>query len=124
MFIVDDNIIKINRGDAGTLNLVIPLSEDENYEFDVGDKIQFRIFEKKGYDKNIVLEKEIEITEQCENVLISLSEEDTTFGDDINKPVTYWYEIDLNNEQTIIGYSEEGPAELILYPAKGVESNA
>mgnify|MGYP006988892202 CR=1 FL=1 len=76
MFIVDSNVIKINRGDAGTLNLVIPLSENENYEFDVGDKIQFRIFEKKGYDKDPVLEKEVEITEQCESVLISLSEEE------------------------------------------------
>lgn len=120
MLLVEDNVIKINRGDAGTLDLSIPLSDTENYKFDKGDKIQFRVFEKRGYDKDIILEKETEIEEETENVLISLSAEETTIGEDLNKPVTYWYEIDLNNEQTIIGYNENGPTELVLYPAKGV----
>lgn len=123
MFEVNDNVIKISNGDAGTLDLVIPISSTANYEFEVGDKIHFRVFQKKGYDKEIVLEKEVEVTEVCETVSISLTEEDTDFGEDINKPVTYWYEVDLNNQQTIIGYNEDGPAEFILYPAKGVEKN-
>ena len=32
-----------------------------------------------------------------------------------NATIEYWYEIELNDKQTIVGY-EEGPAILYLYP--------
>lgn len=120
MWEVTDNIIRVSRGDSGSFDLTIPIAEDENYEFAAGDKIQFRIFKKKDYS-DIVFEKEIEVEETIETVIIPLSAEETKIGEEINKPETYWYEIDLNNEQTIIGYNEEGPAQFILYPAKGGE---
>lgn len=119
MLNISGKTIRINRGDAGTLALTIPISDEENYTFNIGDKIQFRIFEKKGYNKDIVLEKVIEVEEETEIVDISLTEADTLIGEDINKEVIYWYEIALNEEQTVIGYDENGAAELILYPAKG-----
>lgn len=119
-----ENTIEIHRGDIAAFTLTVPIASDENYEFQEGDKIYFRVFEKKGYDKKIVLEKEITVTQDTEEVLISLSSEETTIGDPINKATTYWYEVDLNNEQTLIGFTEEdGAAEFILLPAKGVENN-
>ena len=121
----EENIIEIYRGDIASFILTVPLSSTENYEFQTGDKIQFRVFEKKGYDKNVLLEKEIEILSDTEEVEINLSPEETTIGDPINKTTTYWYGIDLNNEQTLIGFTDEnGAAEFRLLQAKGVGNNA
>ena len=52
-------------------------------------------------------------------VTISLSSTDTRIGEIINKPVDYWYEIELNPDttpQTIIGYDADGPKILKLFP--------
>ena len=37
-------------------------------------------------------------------------------GEMANKPIEFWYEIELNGDSTIIGYDEEGAKRLILYP--------
>jgi hypothetical protein len=34
----------------------------------------------------------------------------------LNKPIEYWYEIQLNYYQTIVGYDESGPKLFMLYP--------
>lgn len=120
MLSIDDNNIRISRGDAGNISFSIPISDSENYEFEAGETLQFRVFQKNGYDKDCVFEKEITVTETTEEVLIPLTVQDTLIGEPINKPVEYWYEIDLNNEQTVIGYDEK-PSKLILLPAKGGE---
>lgn len=116
MIEIEGKTIRISRGDSGTIKLTIPLSDTENYEFQVGDKVQFRVFEKKNYN-NVFLDKEINIEEITSVIDICLTEKDTSIGEVINKPVTYWYEISLNETQTVVGYDDEGPAELILYPA-------
>lgn len=116
MIEIEGKTIRISMGDSGTIKLTIPLSDTENYEFQVGDKVQFRVFEKKNYN-NVFLDKEINIEEITSVIDICLTEKDTSIGEIINKPVTYWYEISLNETQTVVGYDDEGPAELILYPA-------
>lgn len=116
MIEIEGKTIRMSRGDSGTIKLTIPLSDTENYEFQVGDKVQFRVFEKKNYN-NVFLDKEINIEEITSVIDICLTEKDTSIGEVINKPVTYWYEISLNETQTVVGYDDEGPAELILYPA-------
>lgn len=119
MLETSDKTIKISRGDTGNFILTIPISNTENYTFKVGDKIQFRVFEKKNYN-NVVLDKEILVTQATTELSIELDENDTMIGETINKPATYWFEISLNETQTVICYDDEGPAEFILYPAKGV----
>ena len=47
MFKRENKTIKIGRGNSGNIDFSIPLSDSENYFFNVGDKIQFRIFLKK-----------------------------------------------------------------------------
>lgn len=42
MIEIEDKTIKLSRGDAATIKLTIP-----NYEFKIGDKIKFRVFEKR-----------------------------------------------------------------------------
>lgn len=91
------------------------------YQFQVGDKITFNIYEKNGYAKDPLKTKEIVVSEETETVNISLTEEDTTFGNPVNKETIYWYDITLNSELTIVCYNEDGPKEFIVYPAKGVD---
>lgn len=120
MLIIEDRTIKIHRGDEGTIVYDIFVSDSERYMFQIGDRINFTVFEKKGYDKNPILKKEILINEEKQEVEIVLNKEDTTIGESDNKPKTYWYEISLNNTQTTNGYdSNDGPAEFIILPAKG-----
>lgn len=91
------------------------------YQFQVGDKVRFNIYEKNGYGKEPLMTKEIKVTESTESVNIPLSEEDTTFGSPVNKATIFWYDITLNNNLTVVCYNEEGAKEFIEYPAKGDE---
>lgn len=98
--------------DISTLNI-------EYYKFSVGDIIKLNIYNRNGYDEEALKSKEIEVTEECYEVDIPLTEEDTTFGKVSNKEITYWYDITLNNDLTVVCYDEDGAKEFILYPAKG-----
>jgi hypothetical protein len=113
----EEQTISINRGDSCTIALTIPLSEDNLYQFNQGDIITFRVFEKNGYDKEKKLEKKFTVAEETDKVNIVLAEEDTLFVEATNKPQTYWYEITLNEDKTIVGYDEDGAKRLIIYPA-------
>lgn len=95
-----------------TLNMVC-------YQFQIGDKITFNIYEKNGYNKDPLLKKEINVTSMGSSIDIPLLEKDTTFTNSINKETIFWYDITLNNNQTIVCYNEDGAKEFILYPAKG-----
>lgn len=121
MFKIDSNTkqIMITRGDIGTIS-VSALNDDEtDYEFQVGDIIRFGVFTKKNMN-DIKLQKDVEVLATTTEVDINLNSEDTTIGDIINKPVDYWYEIQLNPDtepQTLIGYDDEEGARLFtLYP--------
>ena len=120
MFKINDKTKQINitRGDIGTLK-IFALNEDESeYMFQVGDIIRLGVFLAKDY-KNIVLQKDVEVLEESSSIEMPLNSVDTTIGEIINKPTTYWYEIQLNpdtNPQTIIGYDEDGAKIFMLYP--------
>lgn len=115
MIKIEGTTIKCTRGDRVAFDFKI-----KDYEFKIEDTISFRVYEKKGYDLPAVIEKIITIEEPAESVNITLSSEDTSIGEIENKPVDYWYEIELNDDQTIIGYDEEGPKIFTLLP-EGVE---
>ena len=100
-----------NRGDRGTIKLT-----NTNGSFKVGDKIKFSIYEKKGMDKPPVLQKEFIPTVCSTSVDIDIPGSEMKIGELTNKPIEYWYEIELNNDETIIGYDDDGAKKLILYP--------
>ncbi len=89
------------------------------YQFKIGDKIAFNIYEKNGYNKEPLLKKEIIIKDESNSVDICLTEQDTTFGTPVNKETIFWYDITLNDNLTIVCYNEDGAREFIEYPAKG-----
>ena len=113
--IEQDGTISINRGDKAIIGVQ---GNNGTYEFQAEDIVKLRIFDKKGYDKEPVLEKEIKVKSVTTEVDINLIEEDTLFSPESNKGITYWYSISLNGN-VILGYDEDGAKEFIIYPAKG-----
>lgn len=113
---IDGTTIKINRGDKLEFSLSIENDEGTQYTFQQGDKIVFSIYNKNKMNDKAVLLKEVEATPNTTSLTIECTSEETKIGDLINKQVEYWYEIELNNEYTILGYDEEGAKKLILFP--------
>ena len=110
-----DKEIHINRGDRLLIDFSIENGEDK-YIFKDRDKIKFSIYEKKGMDKSPVLQKEF-IPDVGSTILgIDIPGSEMKIGEMANKPIEYWYEIELNDDETIIGYDEDGAKKLILYP--------
>lgn len=117
MFEVEDDVIHVSRATKGVIEFGI-----EGYDFKVGDTIELRVYEKKGLDKKPVKTIEKEVTKAGPTIDIELSCEDTNIGEPANKMVEYWYEIELNDEQTVLGFDKKGPKIFNLYP-KGVEND-
>lgn len=119
MFSVDNDMtILITRGDTAVIPVVAVVDDGSNYVFQPDDVIRFKVFEKKNCD-NVILEVDFSVEEETEQVDLVLTEQHTTIGGIINKPVDYWYEVELNpltNPQTIIGYDDDGPKIFRLYP--------
>ena len=117
MFEVENYVIHVSRATKGVITFDIP-----EYEFNVDDTIELRIYEKKGLDKLPVKTIEKTVKVAGPTIDIELTCEDTDIGEPANKEVEYWYEIELNDEETVIGYDKDGPKKFILYP-KGVEKD-
>lgn len=113
---VEGTTIKINRGDVLNLTLTLQNADGTAYTFHNGDKIVFSIYDKSGLDAKAVLLKEIDVLSDAQSVSINLTNNETKIGELINKPVEYWYEIELNDQFTIIGYDDDGAKIFKLYP--------
>ena len=132
IFVESDNAtIHITRGDSTQKNfnrlafqfpiLNVETEEEELYEFQPNDKITFVIMEKKGYTKEEILRKEYTLRDlgyiqPTTTPEIILTAEDTKSVPMANKKQTYWYDIVLNDEITILGLDDEGAKKIIIYP--------
>lgn len=127
----DETTIYLTKGDStGTdynvLALRFPIwnpdtQEEENYEFQLTDKLRFTVFEKKGYTKKEILSKEYTIASlgyvaPTEYPEIPLTSTDTKKFEQLNKKKTYWYDIVLNDTTTILGLDDEGAKKIIVFP--------
>ena len=80
------------------------------------------VYELKNKGFEVETQKDVKVTSVGTTVNMDLDSADTKIGNYINKPVTYWYEIELNPDTsplTIIGYDNDGPKKFILYPEAG-----
>lgn len=108
--------IKCNRGDKGGIvfqkrNKVT----GELEKFNIGDKVIFSV--KNNFaEKDAVIRKTVEVTEETDSVIFRLSKKDTTIGELIAEPVTYQYDIAQNEDVTLLGYDDDGPKYFIVYP--------
>ena len=122
MFEINDDLsIHITRGDVGVIEVSSRKNDTEMYTFEPGDVVRFRVYPRKDHG-NVVLAKTIVVEEATEVVPINLYRTDTKLGGIINKPVVYWYEVELNPDttpQTLIGYDKNGPKLFTLYPEGG-----
>lgn len=107
--------IKINRGNRATIKLT-----SSKGNFKVGDKLKFSIVEKNDYS-NVIFQKEYTIIEESNIAYITLTKEDTTIGDIISKEKEYNYEIEYNDDITLVGYDEEKGKKFIIYPEAGIK---
>lgn len=120
MFKIEGSTIKATRGDIG----IVPVSAkngDTDYTFQVGEIVRFKVFKNKDCGC-VELQKDVTVETETTEVIIPLVKEDTKIGELISKPVTYWYEVELNpdtNPQTIISYDDEGAKLFVLYPEGG-----
>lgn len=114
MFKIINKTIHCTRGNSGTIQI-----KSNNIPFKKGDKLKINIIEYKNY-KNIVSSVETIVEEETNIANLYLPSNKTRIGDIINKEKKYEYEIQLNgntrNEQTIVGYDENGRKFFILYP--------
>lgn len=121
MFVINDDLsIYCTRGDAVVFSVGANLGEMA-YTFKVGDVVRFKVFAKKDC-ANVVLQKDITVTEETNAVEITLDGDETDFGGVISKPTDYWYEVELNPEtypQTMIGYDDNGAKVFKLFPEGG-----
>lgn len=111
------NTIYINRGNQLAFDYSIT-NDDEPYDFGDLDVIGFGIYEAYGMDKDPLVYKEFttEGKNYVHSIRIQLTKDEMKFGELINQPTTYWYEITLNGE-TMLGYDKvTGAKKLILYP--------
>ena len=122
MFVINqDKSIYLTRGDVANITLSADESDGESYGFKIGDVIRLRVYERKHHDR-VVLQKDVVIESESQDTSIFLGMEDTKIGELINKPVDYWYEIELNPDtvpQTLIGYDQSGPKIFRLFPEGG-----
>ena len=124
MFKVNEDLsIYITRGDIASIR-VKELVKD--ISFKAGDIIRIKVVKKRAFE-SVVLQKDFDVTLDNEDVILRLAESETRIGSHINKPVDYWYEIELNpfdNPQTIVGYDENGAKVFRLFPeAKDLEDD-
>lgn len=126
MFKIDSKTkqIDITRGDAAIFEIQALNIDGSNYTFKVNDVIRFKVFKRRDCGC-VEIKKEVTVMVETTKVEIELTKDDTKIGDIINKPVNYWYEVELNPEtfpQTIIGYDSDGEKIFRLYP-EGVSLN-
>lgn len=116
MFKRKNKTIYATRGDKGTIRVSI-----KNYIFQPNDVVAFRVYNANALDKEAVLIAETTVEEETNVVEINIASADMKIGDMENKPIKYWYEIELNGEETIESYDDKGVREFILYPEGFVE---
>jgi hypothetical protein len=127
----DQETIYITRGDQPTkefnrLAFYYPIynfatEKEENYVFQLDDKITFAVVNKKGYTKEEIFKKDYTLrdlgyVEPTETVEIPITSEDTKEFPLLNKKATYWFDIILNDTTTILGYDDEGAKKIIVFP--------
>ena len=118
MFVTNNDLtIECTRGDAGSF-AVGAMEGDTQFTFRVGDVLRLTVCRKKNYS-DIMLQKDVTVTEETALVQFDLDSVDTKFGEIINKPTEYWYTVELNPDgycQTLIGHTEDGARVFMLYP--------
>lgn len=125
--ILNDKTICLTRGDVANIVFAPKLGGEDvpytPYVFQEGDIVRFMVTNKNDY-ASVVIQKDVVVEAGADKVVIRLTSEDTRIGDPINKPVDYWYEIEINPDtapQTPIGFDLDGAKVFRLFPEGGAK---
>ena len=114
----EDKSIHLNRGDQ----LILWLTNSDSV-FQASDTFKFSIM-KKGDSNTVYLQKTFTVEEETDSFQIILTPEETRIGDPIRSGSrTYWYEIEYNGVDTLIGGGPDGGKEFVLYPEAATKAN-
>lgn len=112
MYKIKDKNIYVNRGDQMTIHLV-----NRTGSFKSGDYLILSICEENNMN-NTILTKRVEISDSVDVADITLTASDTrSLCEPFNSGAkVFWYEIELNENTTLIGFDSKGPKLFTLYP--------
>ena len=114
MFDIQGSTIKVTRTDEMAFD--IELIEGK---FRADDVIRFAVYKAGGLNLNPILEKTINVQQDTDTITIELTGQDTTIGKPTNHELTYWYQVDINDKQTILGFENKTAPEFIIMPKGG-----
>lgn len=117
--------IEHTRGDILPLDITFQNNDKTDYIFKKGDVVRLKIFKRNDHN-SVELQKDVTAVEETTKVSIDLTGEETKLGEIINKPVEYWYEVELNPDttpQTPIGYTVSEGAKLVTLTPEGADKN-
>lgn len=110
-FLQEDYTIHLNRGDE----LAITFANSAG--FNIGDTFKFSITTENDIEDVLFQRSFIVENSGLKEFNIVLTSEDTRIGPSFKAgSKTYWYEIELNGNSTLIGCDENGGKKFILYP--------
>lgn len=116
MEVIDSKFtIAHNRGAKGALRLIA-----DEAPFKTDDVIKFSIVTKGDYE-DVIFQKEFIVSEECTEFFLQFTNEEMRIGDPISKKVEYYYEIELNNDTTLLGSYVDGDKRFVLYPEAGTK---
>lgn len=127
----DKTTIMLTRGDStdgynNKIAFTVPYFDESTQQIEYKiiqptDKISFVVYAKKGYTKQEIIRKDYTLQEigysgATKYPELKLTSTDTKKFPLKNKPATYWYDIVLNDEKTVVGYDNDGAKKIIVYP--------
>lgn len=86
------------------------------YDFKKYDTLTFAIYNTRKLDEKPIVFEKFTIDKDCDSYTIEIDSETMKIGDMLNRKKDYWYEISLNDEKTLVGFTDEKPAIFTLLP--------
>lgn len=116
MFKYKNKTFYVTRMESGEITL-----KNKKSTFNLGDVVEFKIYNENGLDENPLFVKSFEVTESNSNALVlEFLSADTNFAEPANEILTFWYEIILNGDKTIFGFDDNKAKIFYIYP-RGID---
>lgn len=121
MLVIDTNkTISFNRGDKVSFTFNADDSDGNPYTFLTTDVITMNVFRPKKYTDGAVFTIDFAVDTEGTSVTLELTAVNTkAMCPMINEPLTLWYELVLNDDETLVGYDDDGPKLMKIYPEGG-----
>jgi len=115
-----DKKMSFNRGDKVSFTFSALDANGDPYTFLTSDVLTMNVITPKKYTDGVVFTKDFTISVEGVNQVLELTALETkSMCNMINEPLTLWYEIVLNDDETLVGYDADGAKLAVIYPEGG-----